>query len=230
PTPRPLPPGGTIAFEGVRFAYAADQRAVLEGLDLEMADGERLAIVGESGSGKSTIARLLLRLWDPEAGIVRLAGADLRSVRQADIHARIAVLSQDTPIFSGSVRENLLIGKPEAGEEELWQALRDAGLADFIASLPDGLDAWVGETGVNLSGGQGRRLALARALLKPASILLLDEPTQGLDEAAQRAFFSTLRSAAQGRTVLLITHATGLEDSFDRILRLDQGRLQKVRN
>lgn len=230
PTPRPLPPGGTIAFEGVSFAYASDQRAVLEGLDLEMADGERLAIVGESGSGKSTIARLLLRLWDPEAGIVRLAGADLRSVRQADIHARIAVLSQDTPIFSGSVRENLLIGKPEAGEEELWQALRDAGLADFIASLPDGLDAWVGETGVNLSGGQGRRLALARALLKPASILLLDEPTQGLDEAAQRAFFSTLRSAAQGRTVLLITHATGLEDSFDRILRLDQGRLQKVRN
>lgn len=228
PTPRSLPPGGDIAFEGVSFAYEPGQRPVLDDLHLKIAEGERLAIVGESGSGKSTIARLLLRLWDPDAGIIRLAGADLRSVRQADIHARIAVLSQDTPIFSGSIRQNLLIGKPDAEEAELWQALRDAGLANFVADLPDGLESWVGETGVNLSGGQARRLALARALLKPAAVLLLDEPTQGLDEEAERAFFVTLRTAAQGRTVFLITHATELEGSFDRVLRLEGGRLYEV--
>ena len=125
------------------------------------------------------------------------------------------------------MRENLLIGKPDAEETELWKALR-CGLDRFVAELPDGLDSWVGETGVNLSGGQGRRLALARALLKPAAILLLDEPTQGLDEEAERAFFATLQTAAQGRTVLLITHAGNLEGSFDRILRLEQGRLHEV--
>jgi len=228
PTPRPLPPGGSFAFKGVSFAYESGQRAVLEDLDLAVGERERVAIVGESGTGKSTVARLLLRLWDPDDGVITLAGTDLRRVRQADIHARIAVLSQETPIFSGSVKENLLIGKPDAEEEELWQALDDAGLGAFIAELPDGLDSWVGETGVNLSGGQGRRLALARALLKPASILLLDEPTEGLDEAAEQAFFATLETAAQGRTILLITHAGDLEGRFDRVLRLEKGQLVEV--
>lgn len=227
-TPQPLPPGGEFAFEAVSFGYNPERRTVLEGLNFAVKEGERVAIIGESGSGKSTIARLLLRLWDPEGGKITLAGADLRSLRQADIHARFAVLSQETPIFSGSMRENLLIGKPDAEETELWKALRAADLDRFVAELPDGLDSWVGETGVNLSGGQGRRLALARALLKPAAILLLDEPTQGLDEEAERAFFATLQTAAQGRTVLLITHAGNLEGSFDRILRLEQGRLHEV--
>lgn len=223
--PEPLPPGGDFAFEGVTFAYAPDAAPALRAIDLAVAEGERVAIVGESGSGKSTLAWLLLRLSDPDSGRVLLAGRDLRRVRQAEVHARIAFLSQATPVFSGTLRENLLLGDPEAAEPALWAALRRAGLADFAAQLPEGLDSWVGETGVNLSGGQARRLALARALLKPSSILLLDEPTQGLDESAERAFLATLDQVAEGRSLLLITHAADLGGRFDRVLRLEAGRL-----
>lgn len=225
PDPAPLPPGGGFAFEGVRFAYAPGARPVLENLDLAVAEGERVAILGESGSGKSTLAQLLLRLWDPEAGRITLAGTDLRQVAQAEVHARIAFLSQETPLFSGTLRENLLLGDADAGEPALWDALRDAGLADFVAALPEGLETWIGETGVNLSGGQARRLALARALLKPAAVLLLDEPTEGLDRAAERAFLETLETAARGRSLLLITHAPDLAGRVDRVLRLEGGRL-----
>lgn len=227
--PAPLPPGGNVAFKGVSFAYVAGARPVLRDLDLIVADGERVAIIGESGCGKSTLAQLLLRLWDPDHGSITLAGTDLRRVKQGEIHQRIAFLSQETPIFSGTLRENLLLGDPLAEEPALWAALRQAGLADFVASLPDGLETWIGETGVNLSGGQGRRLALARALLKPAGVLLLDEPTQGLDAEAERAFFDTVAEAAQGRTLLLITHADQLTGRFDRVLTLEAGRLVESR-
>ncbi|MDF2095672.1 thiol reductant ABC exporter subunit CydC [Aquibaculum arenosum] len=225
-SPQDLPPGGDLAFERVSFAYGPDAPPVLHDLSLTVTEGERVAILGESGSGKSTLAHLLLRLWDPQAGRVLLAGTDISRVRQAELHQRIAFLSQDTPIFSGSLRENLLLGDPEAEEARLWEALDQAGLADFVAQLPEGLESWVGETGVNLSGGQGRRLALARALLKPSAILLLDEPTQGLDASAERAFFATLAQAARGRTLVLITHAQHLEGCVERVYRLDKGRLQ----
>lgn len=224
-TPLPLPPGGDFAFEGVSFAYAPGARPVLEKLDLKVAEGERVAILGESGSGKSTLVQLLLRLWDPESGRVTLAGSDLRDVAQAELHARIAFLSQETPIFSGTLRENLLLGDAGAEGPALWEALRDAGLADFVAALPEGLETWIGETGVNLSGGQARRLALARALLKPAAVLLLDEPTEGLDRDAEQAFLETLATAARGRSLLLVTHAPDLAGRVDRVLRLQGGRL-----
>jgi ATP-binding cassette subfamily C protein CydC len=222
--PQILPAGSAIAFENVTFGYDP-QRPVLRRLDLAIAAGSRVAILGPSGSGKSTLLALLLRLADPQAGSVRIAGADLRTVASSAVHQRVALLSQQSPVFLDTIRANLQVGGPEASEGEMWDALGSARLADFVHGLAGGLDAYVGEAGKTLSAGEARRLCLARTLLSNAPILVLDEPTSGLDAEAERAFLEDLAAATSGRTVVLVTHAALPEDAVDRVYRLQHGSL-----
>lgn len=230
--PHPLPLRGALELEGVDFSYPARTHGqpvpVLRDLRLAVAPGERVAIVGESGAGKSTLLNLLLRLEDPQRGQVRFAGVDARACAQADWHRRIALLSQDAPVFLGTLRTNLLIGDPQADDAALWRALDAARLGEFVRGLPDGLDTWAGETGSQLSAGQARRLCLARALLSPAAVIVLDEPTAGLDAAVEAQFLTDLGQAVRGRTVVLATHAALPPGAVDRRYALRDGRLHEL--
>lgn len=232
PAPRALPERGALELERVSFAYpgraAGVSPRVLEDVSLRVEPGERIAILGPSGAGKSTLLHLLLRLEDPQAGQVRYGGCDARACAQGDWHRRIALLSQDAPVFLGTLRTNLLIGDPEADDAALWRALDAARLGDFVRGLPDGLDTWAGETGSQLSVGQARRLCLARALLSPATVIVLDEPTAGLDAAAEAAFFNDLENALQGRAVVLATHAALPPGAVHRCHVLRGGRLHEL--
>jgi ATP-binding cassette subfamily C protein CydC len=224
PAAPPVPPGSGLRFEAVRFRWAPDRPLVFDGLVLDLPQGTRAAVLGPSGAGKSTLAALALKVAAPEAGRVLLGGADIAALDAAAVRARIAWLGQATHLFDDTIRANLLLARPDADDAALWTALEAARIADVVRALPDGLDSWVGEGGARFSGGQGRRLALARALLKPAPILILDEPCSGLDAPTERAFLGTLNEVADGRTVLLIAHRlTGVE-RLDRIWRLSAGR------
>lgn len=229
--PVALPSEGIIVLDTLSFSYeglAAAAVPVLRDVNLRVEIGERIAIVGPSGAGKSTLLHLLLRLEDPVAGSVNFGGCDVRLCAQAQLHQRIALLSQDAPVFLGTLRSNVLIGNPDADEAAVWEALELVRLADFVRALPDGLDTWTGETGANLSVGQARRLCLARALVSPAAVLVLDEPTSGLDAEAEKAFFTDLARAAGRRSVILATHASLPEGAVHRVYRLSKGRLQAV--
>lgn len=215
---------GAVRFENVHFRHHP-QLPLLEGVDLAIAPGQRVRVTGPSGCGKSTLLALLLRLHDPARGAVRWDGVDLRQARLADLHARIALLPQDAPVFLGTVRDNLRIGDPEAGDEALWAVLDQVGLAREVRALPGGLDQWLGEGGRTLSAGQARRLCLARVLLTDADLVALDEPTEGLDPAAERAFFEDLPRILQGRGLLLVTHAEVPPGVVDAAWRLQAGRL-----
>ncbi|MEQ1944844.1 thiol reductant ABC exporter subunit CydC [Mesorhizobium sp. VNQ89] len=223
--PTPMPTRFDIAFDGVSFGYGnAD---VLSDCNLEVLEGEHIAIRGPSGSGKSTILQLLLRLYDPRGGVVRVGGQDLRTLALSDLHRRVALLEQNAPVFLDSVRGNLLIGDPAADDRKLWQALEAAKLADFVRSLPHGLDTMLGETGRTLSAGQARRLCLARTLLSPARIVLLDEPTSGLDREMEYAFLRDMEESLAGRSVVLVTHAELPAGSGMRALTLKGGKLEE---
>lgn len=222
-TPVALPAGGDIRIEHVGFAYPGGL-PVLADLSFAVATGTCVAIKGPSGSGKSTIAQLLVRLADPTSGAVRLNGVDLRGVSAVDLRRRVALMTQDAPVFSDSVRNNLLIGRPDATDADLWQVLETVRLADTVRALPGALDAVLGEAGRSLSAGQARRIGLARTLLSPASIIVLDEPTSGLDAAAEAAFLADLPGLAAGRTMLVITHAA-VPPGFDRVHQLRGGHL-----
>jgi ATP-binding cassette, subfamily C, bacterial CydC len=223
PRPAAPPKGSGLSFEGVHFAWTPDRPAVFEGFSLDVPQGARVALLGPSGAGKSTFAALALKVVAPQSGRIKLGGVDICTLPAADVRARIAWLSQATHLFDDTVRNNLLLARPGADDAALWAALEAAQVADVVRTLPDGLDAWVGEQGAKLSGGQGRRLALARTLLSPAPVLILDEPCAGLDAETERAFFTTLNAAAEGRSVVLIAHRlTGVE-KLDRIFRLSAG-------
>jgi ATP-binding cassette subfamily C protein CydC len=223
--PLAIPASHSLAFDHVSFRYAPDLPYVFENLSLQLPAGSRTAILGPSGAGKSTIAALLLKLVAPETGKIRLGSVDLAALPAEAVRRKIAYLSQATHLFADTVRNNLLLGDPAADDVRLWAALDSAQLTETIRALPDGLNAWVGEGGNTLSGGQARRLALARTLLSAAPILILDEPCAGLDAATEAAFYTTLNQAAQGRTMLLIAHRlTGVE-KLDRIWRLAGGTL-----
>ncbi|WP_322996274.1 thiol reductant ABC exporter subunit CydC [Castellaniella sp.] len=217
--PVSLPTEGTLALQQVSFRYA-DGPWVLQDLDLRVEPGERVAIMGASGAGKSTLLSLCLRIMDPQQGCVSLGGVDLKQTQPDELHTRIALLSQFSPVFLGTVRDNLRIACPQATDTQLWQALAQAQLGGFISSLTDGLDTWVGESGQTLSAGQARRLCLARLLLSPARIYLLDEPVSGLDHDTAQAFFKDLAQATAGRTVLVATHARVPDGVFDRIIEI----------
>ncbi len=224
-TPAAMPASHALTFEHVSFRYADNLPAIFENLSLQLPAGSRTAILGPSGAGKSTIAALLLKLHAPTAGRIRLGPADLATLPAEAVRAKIAYLSQTTHLFADTIRNNLLLGDPSADDTKLWAALDAAQLAETIRALPDGLSTWLGEAGNSLSGGQGRRLALARTLLSSAPILILDEPCAGLDLATETAFYETLNTAAPGRTLLLIAHRlTGVE-KLDRIWRLAAGTL-----
>jgi ATP-binding cassette subfamily C protein CydC len=227
--PRPEPEGTGLQLRGVGMRYRAEGRWALHDIDLDLPAGRRLAVVGASGAGKSSLVNLLLRFRDYQAGSITLGGVELRELDPQLIRSRIAVVSQDSYIFNASVRDNLLLAQPDASLEALEDACRRAQIHDFIESLPDGYDTELGEAGVRFSGGQARRLAIARALLMDAPLLILDEPTEGLDTVTEHAILHTLMHAMAGRSVLLITHrlpalggwsSSGL---VDEVIVLDQG-------
>ncbi|HEY0419550.1 MAG TPA: thiol reductant ABC exporter subunit CydC [Acetobacteraceae bacterium] len=222
--PVAMPTGSTLRFDAVEFRWQPDRPLVFDGLTLEIPQGARVALLGPSGTGKSTLAALALKVVAPRSGSVRLGGVDIATLPAALVRARIGWLGQATHLFDDTIRANLLLARPDADEAALWAALDAARIGDVVRALPDRLETWVGEGGTRFSGGQGRRLALARALLSPAPILILDEPAAGLDAETERAFLETLNETASGRTVVLITHRlTGVE-KLDRIFRLSGGK------
>jgi ATP-binding cassette subfamily C protein CydC len=222
--PAAMPAGTTLRFESVEFRWQPDRAPVFDGLTLEIPQGSRVALLGPSGAGKSTLAALALKVVAPRSGQIRLGGVDIATLPAALVRARIGWLGQTTHLFDDTIRANLLLARPDADEPALWAALDAARIGDMVRSLPDRLETWVGEGGTRFSGGQGRRLALARALLSPAPILILDEPCAGLDAETERQFLETLNETASGRTVVLITHRlTGVE-RLDRIFRLSAGK------
>jgi ATP-binding cassette subfamily C protein CydC len=225
PGPSPRTRDNGIEIRNLRFSYPGADRPALDGLDLDLAEGRRVAIVGATGSGKSTLLNLLLGFWRQDAGTIRLGGEPLSAFRGDDLRARIALVSQHTHLFDASIRENLLLAAPDAPQGRLEQACETAQIHDFIAALPEGYDTWVGETGVRVSGGQARRIAIARALLRDAPILLLDEPTEGLDAATERALMDAVRVLMRGRSTLLITHRPVALADMDEILVMQRGRI-----
>jgi len=214
-----------LAFDRVSFRYRSEDPPAVADIDFRVHHGERIAILGETGAGKSTLAHLLVRFWDPDQGRISLGGEDIRNFSEADIRRFVTVVSQQAHMFNASIRDNLLLGRPGAEEKELWDALNAAELFEFVQTLPRGLDTWIGEAGRLISGGQARRLALARAILHDAPLWVLDEPTEGLDRGAEQRVMQTLFEITRDRTLLLITHRLVALERVDRILVLEKGRI-----
>ncbi|MCL6647075.1 MAG: thiol reductant ABC exporter subunit CydC [Chloroflexi bacterium] len=222
-SPGPLLP--TIEFDRVTFRYAPEQPPVLRAVSFQVAPGETVALVGHSGAGKSTCVNLLLRFWDPEEGSIRLGGVDLRNFPLDDLRRRIAVVPQEPYLFRLTVRENLRLGRPEASESEVEQAAREANIHDVILSLPAGYDTVVGERGITLSGGERQRIAIARALLLDAPVLVLDEATSNLDSENERLVGEAITRLMVGRTTLVIAHRLATIQRADRVVLLEQGQV-----
>ncbi|MFB9378756.1 ABC transporter ATP-binding protein [Kineococcus gynurae] len=213
---------GEVEFRGITLVRR--DRHVLDGADLRIRAGERVAVVGPSGCGKSSTLQLLLRLLDPDAGQILLDGQDVTRVRRAELRDRLAVVLQEPVIVAGTVAENVRLGRPEADDAAVRAAVRAAGAHDFVAALPQGYDTPVAERGGTLSGGQRQRLAIARAMLRDPAVLLLDEPTTGLDAASAATVLTGLQALAAGRTTVLVTHDETLLAGCDRVLELRGGR------
>lgn len=219
-------PRGELAFEGVRFTYPTRPDVqVLTDVSFRAAPGETVALVGRSGAGKSTIAALVQRFWDPAEGCVCVDGHDLRTLQLESLRDAIATVAQDPVLFSGSIRDNIAYGRPDAPLEDIVAAARDAKIADFVEGLPDGWDTLVGERGVKLSGGQRQRVAIARAILADPRILILDEATSHLDSENEALVHAALERLMEGRTTLIIAHRLSTVQKAHRILVLDGGRV-----
>ncbi|PWE32188.1 ABC transporter [Maritimibacter sp. 55A14] len=226
PRALPTPVAGAIAFEDVTFHYPSRPDApALHGISLTVAPGETVALVGPSGAGKTTIIQLLLRFYDPVSGRVTLDGTDLRDVTRDTFRRHMALVPQDPVIFAASARENIRFGRPDASDAEVEEAARAAAAHDFLTTLPEGYDSYVGERGVMLSGGQKQRIAIARAILRDAPVLLLDEATSALDAESERAVQNAVERLARERTTLIVAHRLATVKKADRIVVFDQGRI-----
>ncbi|MCL4829976.1 MAG: thiol reductant ABC exporter subunit CydC [Caldilinea sp.] len=227
--PLPPPAGKTLAVRNLHFSYPPvddrSEKPVFNGVSFELRAGERLAITGPSGAGKSTLVALLLRFWDVADGAILLDGCDLRAYAADDVRACMAVVSQSPYLFHTTIRDNLLVARPDASDDALIDACRRAQLHDFIAALPDGYDTLVGENGLQLSGGERQRLAVARALLKDAPILILDEAAAQLDAVTAAQLWQALEACMGGRMVLILDHSDQALQRANRVLRLEDGRL-----
>jgi ATP-binding cassette, subfamily C, bacterial CydC len=224
-SPLPVPEDFTLRFDNVSFRYGEGDPFSLEDVSFALEPGRKVAVVGPSGSGKSTLANLILRFRDPQGGEIRLGGRSLSEYAQEDVRRLVSVVPQSTHVFNDTLRNNLLLADPEANDEALGLALERARICSFIERLPDGLDTHVGEHGSRLSGGERRRLAVARALLKDAPLLLLDEPTANLDTVTELEVLASVWEAARDRAALLVTHRlVGMEEMHE-ILVMDAGRI-----
>jgi len=215
---------GCVRFEDVSFAYES-ARPILQGLSFEIPAGKTVAVVGPSGAGKSTLARLLYRFYDVGGGRIAIDGQDIRQVTQASLRQAIGIVPQDTVLFNDTVEYNIAYGRPGASRAQVEAAARAARIHDFIAATPKGYDTMVGERGLKLSGGEKQRVAIARTLLKNPPILIFDEATSALDSANERAIQAELKSAAQGKTALVIAHRLSTVVDAHRILVMEQGRI-----
>jgi ATP-binding cassette subfamily B protein/subfamily B ATP-binding cassette protein MsbA len=215
---------GAIAFQSVNFGYAGD-RQVLRDIDLRIEPNQIVGLVGGTGAGKSTLMSLVPRFYDPSTGFVMLDDRDVREITKKSLRAQIAIVLQDTLLFSTTVRENIAYGRPDATEEEIIEAARRAQADEFIRQMPDGYGSAVGERGGHLSVGQRQRIGIARAFLKNAPILLLDEPTSALDPATEAAIMETIQELMRGRTTLIATHRLATIHGLDQIIVLEHGRL-----
>ena len=231
-TPEPIAPAGDlpsdIRFEDVTFRYRPDDAPAIEGVSFAVAPGETVAIVGPSGAGKTTLASLLLRFADPQEGTVRVGGLDIRELDPLLLRRMIGLVPQDTFLFHESVAENLRLARASASAEDLDSAVASAGATGFVRDLPEGFDTVVGERGFRLSGGERQRIAIARALLKDAPILVLDEATSSVDVAAEAGIQGSIDRLRRGRTTVIIAHRLSTVRGADRILVLDAGRLEEV--
>lgn len=228
PTDRVPNPGDGLRLEAVRFRHDISQSWILDGVTLDVGPGESVAVTGRSGAGKSTLGALAARLADPVSGRIVYGGVDLRDIGAVRLRRHVAMLTQHTELFDDTIRWNLAIAAPDADPDAIWGALDMVDLADFVAELPDGLDTRVGESGVRLSGGQGRRLALARVVLANPDVVILDEPLRGVDAATARRISAALRGWLSARSALLLGHdATDLPPS-DRVFRIEGGRLTRM--
>ena len=226
--PLPAPAGYDIAMDDVGYAYARDRAPVLQGVSLTLAEGERVAVVGGSGAGKTTLSELILRVRDPQRGEVRIGGAPATRLRLADLRARFAVAPQFPHLFDRSLADNLKLGRPSASETEMRRALELVGLSRRVSELPGGLAADIGPLGAKLSVGEARRVAIARAWLSPAPILILDEPTEGLDAENERRLIDNLISASPERTMIAVTHSAEAQAKFDRVLTVGDGGVREA--
>jgi ATP-binding cassette, subfamily B, bacterial len=217
--------GGTVRFEGVTFGYDPDGPPTLDGVDVEVPAGSTLAIVGETGSGKTTMAYLVARLYDPQAGRVTIDGTDVRDATPESLAATVGLVSQDTYLFHASIRENLRFAKPDATDEEVEAAARAAQVHELVASLPEGYDTMVGERGYRFSGGEQQRIAIARTILRNPPVLVLDEATSALDTGTERLVQQALDELAAGRTTIAIAHRLSTVRDADQIVVLHGGRI-----
>lgn len=225
--PQPLPVTGplSIRLDHVDFAYADDDEPVLTDINISLEPGETLGLVGRTGSGKTTIARMMLRLYDPTAGVVRLGGVDLRDTDLATVHRRVSVVTQDVQLFAASVRDNLMLFRPDADDSRLRAVLSDVGLGDWLASLPDGLDTVLGSQASGVSAGEAQLLAFARAFLTDPGLVVLDEASSRLDPATEQHIEHAIGRLLDNRTAVLIAHRLSSLARVDKIAVVDDGRV-----
>lgn len=223
--PTSVPNTGGIKITNLNFRYLENSDWVLKDINLTIPQGSKIAIVGKSGEGKTTLLHMMMRFYDPQKGSIKYSEIDYKKFSSDQLMTQFSVLSQRTQLFAATIKENLLIAKPTASELEIRQAIKMAGLEHFISQLPKGINSWVGENGAQVSGGEGRRIALARVYLKNAPILLLDEPTEGLDKETEHDVLNALEKIAQKKTLIMVTHRKAGLRLVDKIYRIYDGEL-----
>jgi ATP-binding cassette subfamily C protein CydC len=223
--PLAIPDAATLSFRKVSLTYPGELKPAIQSVSFELPAGKRIGILGPSGGGKSSLLNLVLRFWDFDAGQILLDGQDIRRYASNDVRQKLAVISQDTYLFTTTVRENLRLANPQAGEADMLRALEIARLTPWLQNLPRGLDTWIGEHGLLMSGGERQRLAAVRAILRDASLFLLDEPTNYLDAETEAGLVSTLLDITRYKSVLWVSHSLQGMDEMDEILVMQEGRI-----